>query len=481
MKTETNKINIFIDENTKIAIAVLFTNLINADGIVYESELRDLEKVKHKYGLTISHFRNINTMSLATAINQIIVTAKAVENKYNQSLYTLLYGDLLEIAGVDGNVSPDEAMVCLALRYAYDFQDAHIFEYEHKSIKLAKKEIIYIDDGQSERIEHLQKESKDYYDNINSILSLYGFTYINIPTIQEQLMTYPKEFLGNIIEYLYPEKATEDVVDVLSAKLTAPNSVSTFGCQVMQEGAKMKTFPPSLLFKINESTILTSKDNVKHTVFNLLQLPIKDGYRIQDTIQNFIRKYRKLVSLAQVNEIFDDDIKFNIRSFQRTLIDFYFALNQEVSVLVVRVSKKGKQKCFLKFGELKEVGIPQRMLSYYLLILYLCKTGKPLLKGCETYKNTLEWRFHKKVYGVISDALGNTSVFDCNLNNEHGKIRDRIKSIIAEEKSNWDLYIPIRNPRTKEFSIGMDIPVFVEKNNKKYELVAWVNELLENE
>lgn len=117
-----DKINFFIDENTKIAIAVLFTNLINADGIVYESELRDLEKVKHKYGLTISHFRKSNTMSLATAINQITTMAKAVETKHHQSLYTLLYGDLLEIAGVDGNVSHDEAMICLALRYAYDFK-----------------------------------------------------------------------------------------------------------------------------------------------------------------------------------------------------------------------------------------------------------------------------------------------------------------------------------------------------------------------
>lgn len=472
-----NKINFFIDENTKIAIAVLFTNLINADGIVYESELRYLEKVKHKYGLTISHFRKSNSMSLATAINQIIATAKAIEKRSHQSLYTLLYSDMLEIAGVDRSVSPDEAMICLALRYAYDFQDAHIFEYEHKSIKLAKKEIIYIDDGQSARIECLQKESKDYYDNINSILNLYGFTYINIPTIQEQLMTYPKEFLGNIIEYLYPEKATEDVVDVLSAKLTAPNCVSIFGCQIMQEGAKMKVFPPSLLFKINESTIVTSKDNTKHIVFNLLQLPIKDGYQIQDTIQNFIRKYRELVSLVQVCKIFDDDTKFNIRSFQRTLIDFYFALNQEVNVLIVKVNKKGKQKCFLKFGELKEVGIPQRMLSYYLLILYLCKTGKPLLKGCETYKNTSDWQLHKEIYGVISNELDNLTEFDSNLNNEHGKIRDRIKSVIADKK-NWELYIPIRNQRTKEFSIGMDIPVFIEIDDNRYELIAWIDMLL---
>ena len=33
------KINSYLDENTKTAIVVLFMNLINADGIVYESEV----------------------------------------------------------------------------------------------------------------------------------------------------------------------------------------------------------------------------------------------------------------------------------------------------------------------------------------------------------------------------------------------------------------------------------------------------------
>ena len=36
-----------LDENTKTAIAVLFTNLINADGMVYESELSGLQEIKY--------------------------------------------------------------------------------------------------------------------------------------------------------------------------------------------------------------------------------------------------------------------------------------------------------------------------------------------------------------------------------------------------------------------------------------------------
>ncbi len=38
----------YIDDNTKTAIAVLFTNLINADGMVYESELSGLQEIKYR-------------------------------------------------------------------------------------------------------------------------------------------------------------------------------------------------------------------------------------------------------------------------------------------------------------------------------------------------------------------------------------------------------------------------------------------------
>lgn len=147
-----------LDENTKTAIAVLFTNVINADGMVYESELSGLQEIKYKYSLAAVHFRNVNTMSLATAINKIIDTAKKKE--YNLNLYSMIYDDLIKVAGVNGNVSPEEAMICLAFRYAYDFQEAHFFDYEYKSIKLAKWEVIYIDDGQNEHIGELHEENR---------------------------------------------------------------------------------------------------------------------------------------------------------------------------------------------------------------------------------------------------------------------------------------------------------------------------------
>lgn len=473
------KINSYLDENTKTAIVVLFMNLINADGIVYESELDNLKNIKKKYGLTTLHFKKASSMSLAAAINKIVAVAKTTEKKLPENLYNEIQDDLLKVAGGDGNLSPDEAMICLAFRYAYDFEGAHIFEYEHNSIKLAKKEVIYIDAGQDKQTEILQKENHDYYDNINSILNLYGFTYINIPTIREQLMRYPIDYLRNIIEYLYPSKATKNVVDTLSEKI-ASISTATFGRQIMQEGAKMESFPPSLLFKINESTIISSKDSKFHTVFNLLQLPIKEGYQVQNTIQNFIRKYRGLVNHTNVNESFDNKIKFNIRSFQRTLLDFYFALDKEVNNLLITIRKTGSKKCVLNFGELRETSMSLRLVSYYILILYLSKTGQPLLKSNTKYESTQEWQIHNRIYNAISQALGVFDSFDNKLGNKLSKIQNPIKKIMAD-LPNMSKYYPNLNRKTSEFSIDMYMQVFININGKTYELVDWVTKLLKKE
>lgn len=464
-----------IDENTKTAIAALFTNIINADGIVYESELSGLKEMRHKYSLTTTHFKDVKTMSLATAINKIITTSK----KKGDKLYEMICDDMVKMASVNGSVSSEEAMICLAFRYAYELQDAHFFEYEYKSIKLAKKEVIYIDDGQNERTEELRDESKNYYDNLSSVLKMYGFTYVCIPTIQRQLMSYSKEFLGNIIEYLYPNRVTEGVIDNLLKKLTG-DCLSVFGCQIMQEGAKMKTFPPSLLFKINESTVVSSKDNTRRTVFNLLQLPIKDGCRIQDTIQDFTRKYRGLVSRIHVDDSFDTNVKFNIRSFQRTLVDFYFALDQEFDKVLIKVNCQGKHKCFLKFGDLTEKDLPPRLIPYYILILYLCKTGKPLLKGGKAYEGSEEWQMHKKIYDAISHKVTGSEEFKSNMYSVHGKISNKIKEIMPNNP-NWALYVPIRNSKTSEFSIGMDMQVYIENGKDTCELVEWVESLIKKE
>lgn len=44
---------------------------------------------------------------------------------------------------------------------------------------------------------------------------------------------------------------------------------------------------------------------------------------------------------------------------------------------------------------------------------------------------------------------------------------------------NWTLYAPIRNIKTKEFSIGMDMQVYIDLGCGTYELLGWVDSLIQ--
>ena len=461
----------YIDEKTKTAIANLIVNLINADGIVYKSEMDSLRVIKHKYNLTSTHFKNVNTMTLAAAINQIITVVK---REKSLNLYQNINKDLVTIAGVDGSISPDEAMICLALRYAFDFPNAHIFEYKYNSLKFAKKEIIFIEDSKNEKLE---EESSKYYDSLNSLLEIYGFNYIFIPNIQKEFgKEEAKDFFEDILEYLYPNRTSDNVIDQLMLKLIDEKLLYDFSDQIMREGAGIQSFSPSLLIKINESTVYSTKSKAQQKYFNLLQLPIRTGYRIQDTVQNFIRKYRSLVGPVHSYHNYDSEVKFNIRSFQRTLLDYCFAMDKEYEQVNAIFLKKGKQKCFLKFGSLKEAKLSVQEQIYYLLICYLCETAKHPLK--DGIKDGATYILHKKIFDAMAQAVGMFEEFTYSfLYKNYTKISNKINKAFPNE-SNSLLYKINKNKQTKEYTIGMKLVITININNKSYNLVEWINSLL---
>ena len=183
---------------------------------------------------------------------------------------------------------------------------------------------------------------------------------------------------------------------------------------------------------------------------------------------------------TNVNESFDNKIKFHIRSFQRTLLDFYFALDKEVNKLLITIRKTGSKKCVLKFGELRETNMSLPLVSYYILILYLSKTGQPLLKSNTNYGTTQEWQIHKKKYNLISHTLEVFDNFYNRLGGKLSKIQNPIKKIMAD-LPNMSKYYPNLNRKTSEFSIDMSMQVCININCKTYELVDWVTTLLKKE
>ena len=88
------------------------------------------------------------------------------------------------------------------------------------------------------------------------------------------------------------------------------------------------------------------------------------------------------------------------------------------------------------------------------------------------------WSIHKDIYDAIAKELIVSEGFDNSLHNIYSKIRDGIKDVMPNNP-NWTLYAPIRNIKTKEFSIGMDMQVYIDLGRGTYELLGWVDSLLQ--
>ena len=118
------------------------------------------------------------------------------------------------------------------------------------------------------------------------------------------------------------DSARGGVNDILAAKIGLVNVFPMIGSDGESAMVRIGDF----------STELSSKE--METIVN----------KVQDTIQNFIRKYRSLVDRVHVDDSFNTDVKFNIRSFQRTLIDFYFALDKEYDKVLIKVNNTNKHQ-----------------------------------------------------------------------------------------------------------------------------------------
>lgn len=451
-----------LDENTKNAIAQIVIALINADGVIDESEIDNVELLKKKYHLSKANMLNANTLSFADAINKI----KSANWKYSGISAGEFCNDIIALAGVDNNISHNEAMICLALHYALDEPEAHVFSYAEQSLHFAKKEVLYIEADVNEESIKFNNEINEFYNNIVSILGYYGFEFIYIPHINDDFKAIGEMYLKNIIGYLNPnigedEKTVEQLWNCLSKKRTVD-----FSRQIMAEGAGIHEFRPSLLFKISNSKVnFKGKTNISSKYINFLQVPIQPGDQVQNTIQNFMRKYVEQVKEITCTSIISVGKKFHLRGFHKTIFDFYMSIDNEVSdiVFIIDANKQGGS---VKIGPKNKIKLSAIEMSLYLLFIYLTRSiNKGLLVNKANFKDKLSREQQLNIYRVIL-AETSKSKFDevadlySSLTKRYPKVGNKIKQM-QQTLKHWELYIPYYAKDENRYYIRFFEPVFV--------------------
>lgn len=430
----------------KAAAARLFFDMINADGVIEDNEIllleglgrhvpmdengnpidlpdfsKDANKLiragglRKKYDIDTNRVREATELTTSAAIRNLMEWQKSGEKtelKYNsKSVFTTknIITDLNVISGCDGSRDIKEAKLFVAVSLCLNeaiptHMRAIPISYRERTLRFARKEILYLESEYDKDINNDIKNNKAF---IDSLLMIYGYDFIYIPSVVEFLKTKAtSELLEPILMFTNPfyyrdKKRTADFAKDIQ-NITTANFTNTF-CRAANLDDEL---PPCLLVKLKTSTIenYSAEDGLERTKYSdFIALPIVGSVvdsvrRLPDNILEHTDAVTSLVTKT-LNE------KLYCRGIHKTLIDFAVHRSNASIVEKVIINLQGKEK-YIEFVGI-DGGIvktkPTEMVLYLLAILYSI-FGKGLNKSKEdTDECNNMMRNYSMLYGIAKE------------------------------------------------------------------------------
>lgn len=390
----------------KAAAARLFFDMINADGVIEDNEILLLEGfrkcdppkddrgnpvdlpdfskeankliraggLRYKYNIDIIHVREATKLTTTDAIKNLIdwqENGEKEEIKYNsKTVFTAgnVITDLRVISGCDGNRDINEAKLLAAISLCLNdkvpyYMRAKPISYRERTLRFARKEIVYLESEYDEAINEDIKVNKAY---IESLLTVYGYDFIYIPSVVEFLKEKAKsDLLEPILMFTNPfyyqdEKKTADFAkDVQS--ITTEDFTHTF-CRAAN---LVEELPPCLLIKIKTSSIEShdADGQSKRTNFtDFIALPVNGSVvdsvrRLPDNILEHTDAITSLVTKT-MNE------KLYCKGIHKTLIDYAVHRTSDNIVERIVITLRGKNKTTDKDKEIATEKSTERTIEF---------------------------------------------------------------------------------------------------------------------
>lgn len=408
----------------KAAAARLFFDMINADGVIEDNEIVLLEGfrkceppkdedgnpidhpdfskeankllraggLRYKYGIDIDHIKEATTLTTATAIENLSKwqeDGEKEELRYNpNTVYTTrnVVTDLGVISNCDGSRDINEAKLLVAVSLCLNtslpaYMRAIPISYRERALRFARKEVVYLES------EYDQDINEDIMRNkilIESLLALYGYDFVYIPSVIDFLKKKAKEkLLEPILMFTNPfyyqdEQKTSDFAKDLQ-NITTEDFTRTF-CRAANLPVDL---PPSLLIKVKTSSLESHAEDgqIKRTKYtDFIALPINGSVvdslrRLPDNILEHTEAITSLVTRT-LNE------KLYCKGIHKTLIDY--VVNRRNGNIVEKVVMTMQPK----YNYIEFVGIdggktstsPAETVLYLLALIYTVGGGPGINK-----------------------------------------------------------------------------------------------------
>ena len=424
----------------RIAIARIVSDMIKADNIIEESEIEMLNKFRREYNIDSRILSEARFVKFSTAVSDLssLEDAKKIE----------IFKTIRDMAIADGECVPKEAMLLLALRYAFGIErdkinpknyivnhdvDVKLISCPTGETSLISQYVIYIEGA---RYDAANEDIKKNFEVNVLNLRQWGFDFVYIPLLIEEFSNMNEEYVKDVVSYMAPELPKE-TIDIVYERLLRMDTI-TFCNHVLAKKLnvdEVKNAVPSLFINIGTSIVpYCSVSGPVDCYTEFLCIPLTSD--ITSQIKDFIRAYSKLVSFhVTPNYAYLDERanRFKYFGFYKAMFDFLVKAEPKESDIIVYPYSSRFEFPQIALDDLK---LSPQEAALYKLILEC--TYKHPLHGLPTSYT----KYQKEIYAMYAKIYHKRdAIFPDNI----APIRSRIEAKMRKQLdglANLEEYIP---------------------------------------
>lgn len=366
----------------RIAIARIISDMIKADNIIEESEIKDMKRLVNEYSISPQEMSDARRIRFSDAVNSL----KELNDKERKVFFNNVYN----IALSDNVCVPREALLLIALQYCLinnnktdknnPLPKPYLISCPTGEASFNDQYMVYLESSYDEL---RNEELKQHFRLLVTITRLCGFNFIYIPKMVEEFRGMNEQYVKDVISYMAPNLEDSFIQQVYD-RLCDMTTVEFFR-NVLYERLQVKALhdtPPSLLINIGTSVVpYCSAGGTIQYYTEFLCIPISSS--ILTLVDDILGFYQSKVSIRQSITINDSKGQFKYFGFYKALFDFLVApppVAPDLIFLGLNMEKNKYQVAFrFEDGNEKKLYLPPKHYDIYFQVAL--RTYRSRFKG----------------------------------------------------------------------------------------------------